>query len=290
MDESIVTLVNTFRQNAAKYGVSTEETQFVSDILGKFKTNLVFTFKQFQLFYEYWRKAFDMCPYSGSFRLYPKDCGLHLDGYTMSVYIKLLALSSVYYRPMFGPGFIDDLRMYYKAIKHNHGKLVVLSDDPIDRSNPRNGMFSTFGQESDKLFIGGGRVYHEPSARPMGELADINKSVTWFKYIDFNESEGYILCLSKDRTERVLKDQQSRKRWKDSIFKELSADQLQRIINDYIVFDSEDTEVTVCHDGKWSMINVQLNKTCKRTYNGEEYGVLTRARKRRLLSDDNTKI
>ena len=42
MDDSIVTLVNTFRQNVEKYGVSEEEMQFVSDnfLNISFKTNI----------------------------------------------------------------------------------------------------------------------------------------------------------------------------------------------------------------------------------------------------------
>ncbi len=260
MDES--TLISTFRENAEKYGVSEEEIQFVSDILPKFRMNLVFTFKQFEMFYEQWRPLFDGNSYLKSFFLYPKDRGLYIDGWTDRLHIKLVALSSTYYKPNFGPGFIEDMRKYYKTIKHfNHGKLVVLSNDRIDDNCLNRGEFNTFGQKAGDCFIGGGRLYHEPVAQPMGELDDIYKRLSEYKTfrLEYNHIEQYIRCntVDPDYYSNIREDHKTRKRWNGAVFKHVNADNLQRIIDDYITFDSEDTQVFVCHDGKWPVIKVR---------------------------------
>ena len=314
MDESTATLINTFRENAEKYGVSEKEIQFVSDLFPKFRMTLVFTFKQFEMFYEQWRPLFDGNSYLKSFFLYPKDRGLHIDGRTDRLHIKLVALSSTYYKPCFGPGFIGDLRKYYKTIKHNHGKLVVLSNDRIDDSDEYHsagrGVFNTFGQKAGDLFIGGGRLYHEPSAQPMGELDDIYKHLSEYKTfrLKYDQFEQYILCKTgePDYDADVREAHQTRKRWNGAVFKHVDADNLQRIIDDYITFDSEDTQVFVCHDGKWPVIKVRsihpvTGGTLVTSENRDEFmtrdsdmiardtdsiasdRVLTRSRKRKIL-------
>ena len=171
--------IKDFRKNAEQYGCSEDEIQYVEQILSKWQTNIVFTFEQFKVFCEYWRQYLCIVPFGKYFFLYPKDNGLRLGLYDAPIiHMIVLALSTTLYKPMICPGFIKQLDQYWNFVKDVHGKLVVLSDDRVDRSGASdyrcfNGRLDTFEGARIPIDIGGGRVYCESAAQPMGSMEKI---------------------------------------------------------------------------------------------------------------------
>lgn len=159
--------LSTYRQNAKAYGCPESEIEFLEKSFSLSDSNLVFTFKQFKAFCEYWIKYKGECPGSWSFRIHPKNNGINLEN---KVYMSLIAISPTikYFKPIFGPGFIDDIVKCWDRLKDKQCNLVVMS---IDGS----ASFHTICTDTINGFIGGGRVYYEPSACPMQTLEDMYK-------------------------------------------------------------------------------------------------------------------
>lgn len=163
--------VEIFRQNAKEYGCSKEEIKYIEDLLPLSNNHLIFTFEQFKAFCKYWSKYNGECPGLWNFSVHPKNHGFNLEG---NAYMSLIGISPSFhlYKPSFGPGFIDDLADCWKQFKNNHCKLVLLSDG---RQGSHTTFFNTMGASEIRGFIGGGRSYHEPSARPMISLEEIHE-------------------------------------------------------------------------------------------------------------------
>ena len=167
--------IKDFRKNSEQYGCSEDEIQYVEQILSKWQTNIVFTFEQFKVFCEYWRQYLGIVPFGKYFFLYPKDNGLRLGQYDAPiVYMTVLALSTTLYKPMICPGFIKELDQYWNLVKDIHGELVVLSDDNRVLTGRRlTAQLDTFEGARIPCNIGGGRVYCESAAQPMGSMEKI---------------------------------------------------------------------------------------------------------------------
>ena len=189
--------IKAFRKEAEEYGCSEHEIKHVERILSDWKTNIVFTFEQFKVFYNYWRRYLNMTPYMGSFLLYPKDNGLQLGCHWSDpdICMKPLALSTVLYKPEFGPRFIQDLDRYWNFVKDSHGKLVVLSMYNVKDSRLRD-QFDMYGGPRLQFFIGGGRIYSEPHAQPMGSLEEMYHS-RYSKNMIYDPKERYLIIRNK---------------------------------------------------------------------------------------------
>ena len=195
--------INDFRKNAQQYGCSEDEIQYVEQILSKWQTNIVFTFEQFKLFCEYWRQYLGIVPFGKYFFLYPKDNGLQLGRYDAPiVHMTVLALSTTLFKPMICPGFIKELDRYWNLIKESHGKLIVLSDCNVVDYRSISAQLDMFGGVKMPCVIGGGRIYCESAAQPMGTLEKIYRDSLQYciktihnpeeRYLIYGKFEGFI--------------------------------------------------------------------------------------------------
>lgn len=191
--------VETFRQKAKEYGCSQEEIGYIAKLLPLSKGNLVFTFKQFEVFCDYWRQYKGICPGSWGFFVHPKNNGLRLSRCAQTeVYLSLIAISPTfpYYRPSFGPGFIESICEYQDKMhqdKMHQGKLVLLSEDREGHNN-NNSYISRLGAEDFSIFIGGGRLYCEEVARPMEDLKELH--MRYGLRCSYDEREKILICGS----------------------------------------------------------------------------------------------
>lgn len=170
-----------FRQNAVQYGCSQEEIDYIEEKMNKSNDNLVFNKKQFQVFCEHWKMFEGQCPGSWRFNVYPKSNGILIEYPCFPViWMELVHISEKYqhYQPSFGPRFIEDIIKCWDKYKTNSGNLVLISDGRKEKIGhgytDNKTYFNTFGLPEMTGFIGGGRVYHEPSARPMEPLEEIH--------------------------------------------------------------------------------------------------------------------
>jgi hypothetical protein len=162
-------------QLQARTDISKFELLYITDKLKYSKNNVVMTRNQFHLLSLFLKPYIDQYG-SWSIEFHPKNSCLKF-GSSRYLCMKLVALSNKFnlFQAHVNGRFCTDLVTFDESLPMDT-KLVLLSNEVMDNNNPirwSNGAYLYAYNDANGIsyekatFIGGGRVYYEPSAKPL---------------------------------------------------------------------------------------------------------------------------